>query len=50
MVVNFTFELISGLVFGLEHMTGNEDDGLDWLIALHLGFVRICLGKLSNDV
>jgi hypothetical protein len=36
------FELISGITFGLEHVQADyEEDGIHYLICLHLGFFRI---------
>lgn len=44
-----TFEFIGGLVFGLEHMTGDEDDEFNWMIGLHLGIIRILFLSLRFE-
>ena len=33
-------ELINGFVVGIEHVT-DEEEGLAWMIAIHLGIIRI---------
>jgi hypothetical protein len=36
--------LVSGLTFGLEHISPDEDDDFSWGFALHLGIIRfVCL-------
>jgi len=40
------FELINGLVFGIEHMSV-QDGEMEWLIAIHIGFIRIDIIKLT---
>jgi len=42
-----SFSWITGIVFGFEHITGEEgsDDGIIWMIVLHLPFFRICFGQ-----
>lgn len=42
-------ELISGLVFGLEHVTGDDDDFFHWAVPIHLGVFRIIFIKLKDE-
>lgn len=45
-----SFNLINGLVFGLEHVTGNEDDeGMIWMIVLHLFIFRFVFGQMEVE-
>jgi len=42
-------EFITGLTFGLEHDTGQEDDEYNWLVAIHLGIFRIMFISLKPE-
>jgi len=42
-----TLEFLSGLVFGIEHVAGLEDDEYDWFICIHLGFVRLVIMSID---
>lgn len=46
-MIAISLNLITGLVFGLEQDTGEEDQDYSWLIALHLGIIRIMFLKLK---
>lgn len=34
-------DFISGLVFGIEHISGDEEDDFQFLVGIHLGFIRL---------
>jgi hypothetical protein len=34
-------DFISGLVFGIEHISGDEEDDFQFLIGIHLGVIRL---------
>lgn len=36
-------ELISGLQFGIEHITGEEDDDYHWAIVLNVAILRFVI-------
>ena len=38
-----TFEFITGLSLGIEHLSGEEDDEFHWIIGIHLGIIRLLL-------
>ena len=38
-----TFEFITGLSVGIEHLSGDEDDDFHWMIGIHLGILRVLL-------
>lgn len=38
-------ELIAGMVFGIEHVSPEEDDDFKWVIAIHFAFLRLCIYK-----
>ena len=38
-----TFEFITGLSLGIEHLSGEEDDEFHWMIGIHLGIIRVLL-------
>jgi hypothetical protein len=42
-------ELIGGLVLGIEHVTGEDDDFFVWAVPIHLGFARIIFIKLKDE-
>jgi len=42
-----TFELITGLVFGLEQISDPDSDG--WVIILNLGILRIGLRSANTE-
>jgi len=46
-VFSIAFELVWGLVFGLEHadLEPEEEDDPKWLIAIHAGILRIMFVK-----
>lgn len=46
-MIAISFNLITGLCFGLEQDTGDEDEEYSWLVALHLGIFRIIFLKLK---
>ena len=38
-----TLDLIAGLVFGIEHISGDEDDNFNWVVGIHLGLIRLSI-------
>lgn len=45
-----TFTTTNGLTFGIEHLTspeGMEDDGIEYMIVIHLFLFKICLLKFN---
>jgi len=42
-------ELFNGLAFGLEHVSGYEEDDFDWMIAVHFLCIRVCFYKNFNE-
>ena len=45
----FTFELINGLKVGIEHVTFDDDDGVDWVVVLDLLIFRFCFLRYSDE-
>lgn len=45
--MTITGELINGLVFGLEHIQGEKEDEIAYLILIHFLVFRFCLIKLK---
>lgn len=47
---DITFDIISGLVFGLEHLSPDEEhEAIEWVIVAHIAIFRICLVKLKEE-
>lgn len=44
-VWTFALSWVYGLVFGIEHLTA--DDDVSWMIAIHLGPLRITIEKIE---
>jgi hypothetical protein len=44
-VFEISFDFVSGLVFGLEHVAGDDEDDYEYMIAAHLLLIRIVLLK-----
>ena len=42
-------ELINGLQFGVEHITGEEDDEYHYAIVLNLSLFRLVFMKMKED-
>lgn len=42
-MIGIAFEFITGLTVGLEHDSGQEEEDYNWLVAIHLGLVRIMI-------
>lgn len=40
-----SLDFINGLVFGIEHFSGDEEDFFEWLVTIHLGIIRIMVAK-----
>ena len=40
-----SLEFTNGLVFGAEHISGDEDDFFQWCVLFHIGFFRIMIIK-----
>ena len=38
-----SIDFITGLVFGIEHITGDEEDEFNWVVGIHLGFIRLSI-------
>lgn len=50
MVWFLSFTIVNGLTFGLEHVTGDEDDdGMIWMIVLHLLIFRFVFGQMEVE-
>lgn len=47
MLLEFSF--ITGLMFGIEHVSGDEDDDFYWAIALNLGILCIALISFREE-
>jgi len=39
-------ELFNGIAFGIEHVSGEEDDEFSWMIAVHILCIRACFYKM----
>lgn len=48
-MMQINLELIGGLAFGIEHVTGEEDDFFDWAIPIHFGFFRFVLIRVRDE-
>lgn len=48
-MVQVTFEPIYGLTFGIEHVSGEEEDFYAWAVPIHLGFFRIIFIGLKDE-
>lgn len=46
-MTGIAIEFITGLTVGLEHDSGNEDEDYHWLVAIHLGLIRIMIIKFK---
>lgn len=48
-MIEFTWELIGGLVFGVEIMDNPnfdvKEDNLKWVVVLHVGILRLVFSK-----
>lgn len=42
-----TFELVNGLVFGLEHMDAEDNEDVAYLVVLHVACFRFCFIKFK---
>jgi hypothetical protein len=42
-----TLELLNGIVFGVEHLTGEDEDEFEWVVVIHLSFFRLVFLKLK---
>lgn len=40
-----TLGLINGLVFGIEHMSPDEDEDYSWIVIVHIAVLRFCFIK-----
>jgi hypothetical protein len=40
-MVQVTIEPVFGLTFGIEHVSGDDEDFFNWAVPIHLGFFRI---------
>jgi hypothetical protein len=41
MIIQIDF--IAGLVFGIEHISGDEEDEFNWVVGIHVGFLRFSI-------
>ena len=48
-MVQVTLEPIYGLTFGIEHVSGDEEDFYAWAVPIHLGFFRIIFIGLKDE-
>lgn len=42
-------ELFNGVAFGIEHVSGDEEDDFSWMVAVHFLCLRLCLYKFPNE-
>ena len=47
MIISLDF--INGLVLGLEHIVGEEEDDVHWMILVNLLLVRFCFMKFKPE-
>lgn len=48
-MLQITLEPTYGLAFGIEHVTGEEDDFFTWAVPIHLGFFRIIFIHIEDE-
>ena len=49
-MIGIALDIVWGLVLGIEHDPGLEDDDYHWLIAIHLGIVRIMIINFKSEM
>lgn len=47
--MTLVLELFNGVAFGIEHVSGDEEDDFDWMIAVHFLCIRLCFYKFTNE-
>ena len=48
-MIGIAFDLLVGIVVGIEQDSGDEDDDYHWLIAINLGIIRIMIINFKPD-
>lgn len=48
-MTSISFNLIGGLVFGLEHIGGYDDDEFNWMIVIHVGLFRVIVMNYKSE-
>lgn len=48
-MTEISFQFVTGLTFGLEQASGDEDDEYSWAVALHLGIIRFVIMKYKPE-
>jgi len=48
-MIGIAFDLLVGIVVGIEQDSGDEDDDYNWLIAINLGILRIMIINFKPD-
>jgi hypothetical protein len=44
--MTLVLELFNGIAFGIEHVSGEEEDDFSWMIAVHILCIRACFYKM----
>jgi hypothetical protein len=47
-MIEVQFDLIHGIVFGIEHLTDDDYEHIDWIIPIHLGIFRVVFIRYKN--
>jgi hypothetical protein len=48
-MLEISFNFITGLTFGLEQDSGDDEDDYSWVVALHLGIIRFIVIKYKPE-
>ena len=48
-MIGVSVDLITGITFGIEHDSGEEDDDHSWAIVVHLGIFRVIFISFRPD-
>ena len=48
-MIGLDYNLIHGLMFGITHIEGDDDDDYSYCIALGLGFIQVILFKFNEE-
>jgi hypothetical protein len=46
----FAFDFVNGMTLGLEHISGDEEDNIVWMIVVHLLVFRFMFGQVILEL
>ena len=46
----FAFDFVNGMTLGLEHISGDEEDNIIWMIVIHFFVFRFMFGQVMLDL